>query len=136
MAESRLVDQATQVFNAESLSGLAQFLLKEWQQAHGTPHGAASALAGPDSFAIHLEDAFSKAELNLATQPAGQNLIFNYTEGLLDQVCHNLIARVEDATGHKVISTGFSFNLKAGWIICFYKLGPKPLPGQERIAPC
>ena len=77
----------------------------------------------------------SKAELNLAAQPAGRNLICEYTEGLLDQVCHNLIARVEAAMGYKVVSTGLSFNLKAGWIMCFYKLSPNPLTGQERIAP-
>jgi hypothetical protein len=105
----------------EKLSVLAQDFLQEWKHAHGAPNGTANPLIGRDSLAVHIEHAFTKAELNLAEQPAGRHLVVQYAEGLLDQVCSHMVGRVEETLDRRVVSTGVSLNPAAGWLMCFYK---------------
>jgi hypothetical protein len=107
----------------EKLSVLAQDFLQEWKHAHGSPNGTASALVGRDSLAIHIEHAFTQAELNLVERPTGRHLVAQYAEGLLDQVCNSMVGRVEEVLDRRVVSTGVSLNPAAGWLICFYKFG-------------
>ena len=105
----------------ENLSVLAQDFLQEWKRAHGAPNGTANALVGRDSLAIHIEHAFTKAELNLVEHSAGRHLVAQYAEGLLDQVCNSMVGRVEEVLNRRVVSTGVSLNPAADWLMCFYK---------------
>jgi hypothetical protein len=51
---------------------LAQFLSDEWTRAHGDPQGTASALVGPDSFAVLLEGLSTRPNSSwLNNPPAG-----------------------------------------------------------------
>jgi len=109
---------------------LAQFLSDEWTRAHGEPQGTAGALVGPDSFAVLLEGAFNQAELILAEQSSGRALLQQYSKRLLAQVIAKLTERVEDVMGRRVISSGVNLDPRAGWIMCFFKLGEQTSPGQ------
>jgi uncharacterized protein YbcI len=113
----------------DDLLELAHTLSEEWTRAHGDPRGTASALVGPDRFAVLLEGALNRAELVLAEQSAGRALLQQYTERLLAQVIEKLTGRVEYVMGRRVLSTGVNLDPRAGWIMCFFKLGEQTSPG-------
>ena len=111
---------------------LAQEFLAAWQQAHGAPDGAASALVGPNSLAVLLEKAFSRAEHHLIRQPDAATLLEQYTQRLIDQIAPNLTGRVKQVTGRQILTTGFKTDIEQNWVIIFFKLGDALEPAKTR----
>ncbi len=111
---------------------LAQEFLAAWQQAHGAPHGAASALIGPDSLAVLLEQAFSRAEHSLSRQSDNAALLEQYIHRLIDQIAPQLAGRVEQVTSRPVLSTSLNAEVKQDWVIIFFKLGDALEPAKTR----
>ena len=111
---------------------LAQEFLAAWQQAHGAPDGAASALVGPNSLAVLLEKAFSRAEHNLSRRPDTAALLKQYIQRLIDQIAPNVAGRVEQVTGRRVLTTGLNTDIEQNWVIIFFKLGDALEPAKTR----
>lgn len=110
----------------EKMSTIAQDLLAAWQQAHGTRHGKAHSMAGPEGVVIFIEDAFSQAELKLTEQQSGCELLRRYAKGLLEQVCREQATHIAAVSGRSVIATGVSIDPQEGWLICFFRLRSLP----------
>lgn len=102
---------------------LAQELASEWGRAHGGPPGAASGLIGVDTFAVLIEDGFTRAERIMMESPASRVLLQEYVQRLLGEVTQGLIGHVEDALGRQVVSSGVTLDPTGGWVVCFFKLG-------------
>lgn len=111
---------------------LAQDFLAAWQQAHGAPDGAASALVGPNSLAVLLEKAFSRAEHNLSRQSNNTVLLDQYIQRLIGQIAPDLAGRVEQVTGRPVLKTGLKTDIDQNWVIIFFKLGDALEPTKTR----
>lgn len=101
-------------------------LLAAWQRAHGIDCGEACTMVGPDGVAIVIENAFSKAELLMAQQRRGGDLLTRYARGLLAQVCEEQAQRVTAVAERPVRSTAISLDPEAGWVMCVFKLGGRP----------
>lgn len=118
------------------LTDLAQYVAAEWWRAHGGPRSSVEAMAGPDSLAVFIENAFTKAELALAEQVRGRALLRQYADRLFDQVAQGMVSQVEAVTGREVASTGINVDPTSGWIMCLFRLGvpatAKELTEQSR----
>jgi uncharacterized protein YbcI len=132
VARNSLSQQKKIVTDYTQGEALAQEFLTAWQQAHGAPHGAASALVGPDSLAVLLEKAFSRAEHNLSRQRDTAPLLEQYIHRLIDQIAPNVAGRVEQVTGRQVLTTSLNADVKQDWVIIFFKLGDVLEPAKAR----
>lgn len=114
-----------QKLNSVDLASLAQEFLLAWQRAHGTSTGSAHGMVGPEGVVVFIENAFSRAEINMAHQKEGSSndLLQRYVRSLLEHVCVEQRAAVETAVSRPVISTGVSMDPEAGWVMCVFRLG-------------
>ncbi len=108
----------------DTLTAVADAVLAAWQQHHGISNGSAHTLIGQEGVAVFIEDAFSQAELTLACQKDGSDLLHRYLKRILEHVCTEQKQRLEQAVGRKVTSTGVSTDPMAGWAMCFYRFAP------------
>lgn len=102
---------------------LAREFRQAWQRAHGSVCGRASTLIGHDSFAVLIEDTFTRSERDLAATTRGRDVLQQYTEALLAEVCRELVPQVEEVTGCHVVSTTSTPNFNEGWVMYFFRLG-------------
>lgn len=111
------------LWDEDVLTAVAANVLAAWQCNHGTDHGRAHTLGGPEEVVVVIEDAFSQGELALAVQHPNGQLFDRYVRRLLEHVCAEQRERLASMTGRPVVSTGVSADPVAGWAICFFKLG-------------
>ena len=110
------------------LTTVCKDILAAWRQAHGTSDGNAHAMVGPEGIVVFIEEAFCKAELRLAAQQQGEQLLNRYIHSLLTEMCREQVQQVETAVQRQVISTGVSTDLEAGWVMCVFKLAEQQQP--------
>ncbi len=105
------------------LNQIADEMLAAWQKNHGAKNGQAHAINGANCIVVFFEDAFTQAELHLAEQDAGQDDTLNrYVTCLLDHICQEQKASLEERIGTKITSTSVSADPMAGWAMCLFKL--------------
>ena len=106
----------------EGLQQLADEVMAAWRHAHGTASGTAHALVGPRGLAIVLDGVLSRGELQMAAEPAGQNLLDRYIKGLLNQVCAQQAARLRSLLAREIRTAGVTVDSDAGWVLRFFEL--------------
>lgn len=112
----------SQTIDGDMLTAVADEVLSAWQQNHGTTHGNAYTMVGPEGVAVFIEEAFSPAEHALAAREMGNDLLNRYAKSLLEQVCADQQGRIASAAGRAVTTTGVSADPVAGWVMCFFRL--------------
>lgn len=114
--------QIAQVDN-KTLKKISDAVMHAWQQNHGTPDGNAHAIKGERCVLVFIEDAFTKAELQLAGQNKGQDQTLNlYVQSLLEHICQEQMDFVEQQMDCRVESTSVSADTVAGWAMCLFRL--------------
>lgn len=107
----------------EDLDALADDFLSAWQTAHGFAGGQARALVGPDRLAILVEGAFSLAELKLAEQQRGGELLRHYAYELLQDIRDQMSDRIFDVLSQPVLSGCVNVNPDSDQVMFVYRLG-------------
>lgn len=105
-----------------TLTNIGRELLLAWRRAHGTDTGTAHTMVGPDGLVVVIEEAFTKAELLMAEQQRGGEILTRYVRSLLAHVCQEQASQVETAVNKRVACTAVSLDPAAGWVICVFKL--------------
>lgn len=106
----------------DALDLLAQDFLRAWQDAHGVKSGRSCALRGPDHLAIIIEDSFSQAERKMAEVQTGETLLRQYTVELLNQICDQMLKRIQQVAGRGVESSNVNVNPEADQVMFIFKL--------------
>ncbi len=114
--------QIAQVDN-KTLMNISNTVMYAWQQNHGTQDGNAHAVKGMRCVLVFIEDAFTKAEMQLAGKDDAPNQTLNlYVQSLLEHICREQTDFVEEQVGSRVVSTSISADTAAGWAMCLFKL--------------
>jgi uncharacterized protein YbcI len=106
----------------ESLLGLAQSFLSEWQQIRNIQTGRASAVVGAHHIGVLLEDAFTSSELILAEREAGLLLLHEFVEPIVNLISEELTTQIEWAVGRRVVKHKIILQVKAGYLIILFSL--------------
>jgi hypothetical protein len=99
-----------------------------WQQAHGAPQGAVTVMAVRNGLVVLIENAFSQAELALASRST-DNLLQQYVDSLARQTLPALITRAEEVTGWSLGAASVTSNIEQNWLMVFIRFGE---PGRSR----
>jgi hypothetical protein len=118
----------TPVTTTKGWETLDQDILVMWQQAHGAPQGAVTVMAVRNGLVVLIENAFSQAELALASRST-DNLLQQYVDSLARQTLPALITRAEEVTGWSLGAASVTSNIEQNWLMVFIRFGE---PGRSR----
>ena len=116
--ESQALD--TPVTITKGWENLDQDILVMWQQAHGAPRGAVTVTAVRSGLVVLIENAFSQAELALASRST-DNLLQQYVDSLARQTLPALTTRVQEVTGWSLGAASVTSNIEQNWLMVFIR---------------
>lgn len=108
-----------------ALDALADDFLVAWQEAHGFIGGQARPMVGRDRLAVLIEGAFSQAELKLAEQQSGGELLRHYAVELLQDISGQMYVRIEEVVNQPVISDSISVSPDCDLVMFVFRLGER-----------
>ncbi len=101
---------------------LAKALLEAWQHANGVPESRAEVLTGEDRYVILIEDAFTRAESQLARRKGGQSTLRQYVEGLMNVIGDQVLRSTGEVAGRRVHTMATEVNFEQGWVMWVVRL--------------
>lgn len=114
----------------DGIEGLASMFLEEWMGGRGIG-GSAHPLTGSYYVALLIENAFAPAELKLAKEPGGRDLLSRYAGELLQEMSERMIGAVEQTMNRRVISVKSSAMVDADCVVSIFKLAGDNAHGKE-----
>jgi uncharacterized protein YbcI len=106
------------------LSQITSEVTNTWQLFHGSKEARAHVVFGEKSLVVLLENAFSPAERKLAIEGRSANRLQKYFAAVLVMVGNSLKEELERIMHKKVSFSGQSMDLKSGWVMCVFQIGP------------
>lgn len=104
-------------------------LLKAWRTGHGGAADTVHLLQGEEGLALMIPKGLLQAEIELSRKAGGGRLIQNYIRELLLLISNEMIPSVEEFTGRRVQVVDPLVDLRAGWIISFFRF-KEPVDGD------
>jgi membrane protein DedA with SNARE-associated domain len=121
----------------DRFTSLAEAILDAWRLSHGPDNASFTITTTPDRLTLRIEPAFTPAELQLAQDHQGNDLVRRYVARLFDSACAEQTASFEVSSGRAIISREVSVNPQAGWVSCIFNLEDRQTaenpPYPERI---
>lgn len=97
-------------------------ILAAWQEGHGGSADQVHLLQGEDGLALLMPKALYQAEIDLFRNTTGGTRVVNqYLRTLLDTISSEHVPLIEEFTQQTVEEIVPLIDLRAGWIIAFYR---------------